>query len=181
MSSPALVQYLQRIAAITVLILVFMHVFVSPIHAAEGQNLIANGDFQLVRQDGTPEFWYVNVTLDHYQVLTADSLRVPGEKALRLVGTEPAGRAFVYYRLPVEEGQRYVLRFWHRTKGPIQPGTSPTRHEARVEFINAEQNKLIAPSLFFHLPMQVVSGPFRNTPLRCQKARRSMPTVSAYR
>jgi hypothetical protein len=155
MSSTTLVHYLRRLVMGILGLLVFMNVMVAPMHAAEGPNLISNGDFRLVREDGTPDHWYVNVTLDSYQVATADSLRTPGERALRLVGTNPTGRAFVYYRIPVEEGQRYVLRFWHRTQGAVQPGTDPVRHEARVEFINAEQNKLIAPSLFYHLPMQV--------------------------
>jgi hypothetical protein len=125
------------------------------VQAAEGQNLITNGEFHQVRANGTPDHWYVSVTEENYTVATADSLRKPGERALRLVGKASGGRAFVYQRIPVEEGQKYVLSFWHRTEGAIVPGNNPTRHEARVEFLNAEQNKLIAASLFFHLERQV--------------------------
>jgi hypothetical protein len=92
---------------------------VLPVQAAEGQNLIANGEFEQVRANGTPDHWYVSVTEENYTVVTADSLRKPGERALRLVGKASGGRAFVYQRMPVEEGQKYVLSFWHRRANPL--------------------------------------------------------------
>lgn len=132
-----------------------------PIQAAEEPNVMTNGTFQEVKADGSPDRWVLNVTAGTYKAVTAESLRLPGERALHLAGASPTGRALVYQRIPVEEGQKYVFSFWHRTSGEIVPGTSPVRHEARVEFLNAEQNKLIASSLFFHLETRMDEWTYR--------------------
>lgn len=122
---------------------------------APGPNMVRNGSFERLLPSGMPEEWTTRVEGATYSIAVEEGGGVNGGAALRLAGTSAtgdveSGRAHVVQKgIPVAEyrGKTLVLRGWYKGRDVVG-----SQVYLNVEFLNEEQNKLIAPSAFIYPP-----------------------------
>lgn len=122
------------------------------VDGAEGPNLVRNGGFEELADPDHPAEWRLRIEGDGYSVKVLEGVGVDGGRVVQLSGTQPVnGRAHIIQRdIPITEyrGKTLVLRGWYKGENVVA-----SSHFLNVEFLNEEQNRLVASTVAINPPL----------------------------